>query len=206
MAVSKEKLRPSERQEQRISNLRKALAVIGNLMDRYQKIIETRRVRFYSVSSTWITILTYVVMVGVCIYMLYDLNFSSAQRREDEPMQPTLFYNIAFIILAIIGSYFLIITPQKLKVRFYENNSSISRKILLIQKTADINKWKLKKKETNYFLYWENNWIFQSYYITIVIDNNGFYINSYPFLDRNLDFGASQRNSDSIYDEMKGCL
>jgi hypothetical protein len=91
-------------------------------------------------------------------------------------------------------------------VTFYEDNTPINRKILQVQKAADINKWKLKRQEPNYFLYWENNWISQSYYITIVIDDNGFYINSYPFLDRNLDFGASQRNSDSIYDEMKGCL
>jgi len=175
-------------------------------MELYQNVIEKRRVQFTSVSTSWIGILTYVMMIGASIYVLYDLNFSPGHDSDDKPIQPTLFYNIAFTILLITCCYFLIITPQKLKVRFYENSTPISRKILLIQKAAEINKWKLKKKETNYFLYWENNWIFRSYYITIVIDDNGFYINSYPFLDRNLDFGASQKKSDSIYNEMKGCL
>jgi hypothetical protein len=186
-----------------ISQQRQALFVIGNLMERFQKIIEKGRVDLLTASSGGIiNLCARILMIGFCLYALYALNFSTKPNPLNQPVD---FLNVVFIILTILCIYLFFLSLQKLKIKFYKSISSFEKKKSAIETIAAANKWKLEKAEMNYYFFWENNYIL-SYYITIVFDEKGFYINSYPFLDKILDFGSSQKNSDDIYDQIKGCL
>ena len=172
-------------------------------MEHFRHIIEKGRVNLMTNSGGIITLSTRIIMIAVCLYVLYKMNFSNNENLEDQPIP---FLNLLFTISTIVCIYLLILSLQKLKTKFYKDVSSTERKDSAIQKVATRNKWKLKSKEKNYYFFWENNYIFQSYYITIVFDEQGFYVNSYPFLDRIIDFAASQQNSDAIFEQLKGCL
>ena len=50
----------------------------------------------------------------------------------------------------------------------------------------------------------EDNIIFQSYFVTVLIHKEGFYLNCYPYKDRVIDFGKSERWCDDLDDEIKG--
>jgi len=171
-------------------------------MERFRKIIEKGKVELTNVGGGIINFITGILVLVACLYALYKLNHSS-KPRDDQPVD---FFNIVFVLLIILCIYILILCILKLKIKLYKDNNPVEKKKLLIERFAEKNKWKLIKAETNYYLYWENNWIFGSYYVTLVVDDKGFYINSYPFYKTVLDFGASQRNSDEIYEELRELL
>jgi len=173
-------------------------------MERYKTIIEKGRVDFRSVSTGGILDLIFrAIIVGICLYVLYSLYFLKDPNAIEKPIA---FYKAVFVILTTLSVYFFIIARKKLKVQLYSDKSNIERKRKAVEKCATDYKWKLKKSELNYYFFWENNLIFQSYYVTIVLDEEGFYINSYPSFDRVFDFGASQKNSDEIYELLKEYL
>lgn len=172
-------------------------------MEEFRKIIERGKVDLSVSTAGLFQIFTLIFLIGACAFGLYKMNVVDDPNRLD---QPVAFYNVLFPILILLLAWILFLSIGKLKTIAYPNASPIDRKAKGVEKIASDNKWKLKKKEMNYYFFWENNWIFRSYYITIVFDENSFHINSYPSLDKFIDFGASKRNSNEVYKQIEACL
>jgi hypothetical protein len=141
-----------------------------------------------------------VFMLIICVYGFYYVN--THWTNEEEPNN-VLWGNIALFLITITLIWSLVAARNKLQIRFYEDDRPLDRKYVVINRLQKSNHWKLKKKEENYYLFFENNLMFQSYYITIIPTEKGFYINSFPSRGRVIDLGDSQKNSDEIFEEIE---
>ena len=97
-------------------------------------------------------------------------------------------------------------TFKKLRVKFYAHSSTIQQKIARVRELQQKDNWRLVKNEETYFLFFENNILTPSYHITIVFTEDGYYINSFPFHGRVLDFGLSERKSNNISKFLLNCI
>ncbi len=167
-------------------------------LNRYSEIIRNGKVQTSDIPNSSPQWVSNIILSLVSIWGLYYVN----AKWEDQQ----LIGSIACIALLVFSIYNPIQSKRKLKITFYEDHKSIDYKIKLIQKQQEINHWELMSSDKNYYLFFENNLIVQSYYITILIDQKGFYINCYPNKGRVLDFGRSQRWSDQLYEDIKACL
>jgi len=172
-------------------------------MEEFKKIIEKGKVDLSVSTVGFFQILTPIFLIVACTFGMYKMNIIDDPERLD---QPVAFYNVLFPILILLLAWIVLLSIRKLKTIAYPNSNPVDRKAKAVEKVASDNKWKLKKKDMNYYFFWENNWIFRSYYITIVFDENSFHINSYPSLNKIIDFGASERNSNEVYRQIEACL
>jgi len=92
------------------------------------------------------------------------------------------------IFLAVFSLYTLMLIRNKLKIKFYKDKRIIEKKHQIVQHLKKINHWRLEREDTNYYLFFENNILIPSYYITVVFDEEGFYLNCFPYMSRVLDF------------------
>ena len=168
------------------------------LLNKYEAIIKNGKVSFSDIPNSSPDWFSSVLLILVSSWGLYYVN----TKWEDQQ----LIGSIILIVLLVFSLYRPFQSIRKLKITFYEDHKSLDYKERLIQKQKEINHWELLSSDKNYYLFLENNLIIQSYYVTIVIDKKGFYINCYPNKGRVLDFGRSQRWSDELYEEMKACL
>lgn len=171
---------------------------MGTTLNKYEEIIKNGKVSFSDIPNSSPDWFSNVFLSLVSIWGLYYVN----TKWEDHQ----LIGSIILIVLLAFSIYQPIQSIRKLKITFYEDDKPLDYKERLIQKQKEINHWELLNSEKNYYLFFENNLIIQSYYVTIVIDQKGFYINCYPNKGRVLDFGRSQRWSDELYEKMKACL
>lgn len=171
---------------------------MGTILNKYEEIIKNGKVSSSDIPNSSPDWFSNVLLSLVSIWGLYYVN----AKWEDHQ----LIGSIILIVLLAFSIYQPIQSIHKRKIIFYEDDKPLDYKVRLIQKQKEINHWELLNSEKNYYLFFENNLIIQSYYVTIVIDQKGFYINCYPNKGRVLDFGRSQRWSDELYEEMKACL
>lgn len=146
-------------------------------------------------SPTW---WLYALYFLVSVWGLFYINLKWTEMQ--------LFGTIIMVFLLAFSIYIPIETLRKLRITFYEDSKPLDYKERLIQKQKDINRWELLKSDRNYYLFFENNLIIQSYYITILVDDKGFYLNCFPNKGRVLDFGCAQRWRDQLYEDLVACL
>ena len=177
-------------------------------MEKYEVIIDKGKISTSDISTSFSTWLTPVFLFVMGVFALYQLNYTSQPISTNETdfyqNSSHVLYNILFSLIAIFGIYLLFNSGKILKVIFCKDSKPVESKEKVIEKLMSDNKWKLVKKDINYYQFWENNIIAQSYYITIVFDEKGFYINSYPYLNRVIDFGKSKKRSNEISESIKG--
>ena len=166
--------------------------------NRYEEIIRDGKVPSSDIPNSSPQWVSNIFLSLVSIWGLYYVN----TKWEDQQ----LIASIVLTALLIFSFYSPIQTKRKLKITFYEDHKSLEYKERIIQKQKEINHWELLNSDKNYYLFFENNLIIQSYYITIVFDQKGFYINCYPNKGRVVDFGRSQKWSDQLYEDIKACL
>jgi len=175
--------------------------VIGKLMGepsiKYEEIIRNGKISASDIPNSSPQWVLNLILIIVSIWGLYYVNTKWEEQQ--------LIVSIFLVVLLAFSIYQPIQSKLKLRVTFYEDEKSVDHKIRLIQKQKEISHWELLKSDKNYFLFFENNLIIQSYYITIVIDQKGFYINCYPNKGRVVDFGRAQRWSDQLYEDIKAC-
>ncbi len=168
-------------------------------MERDKVIITTGKISFSDVGGTFNVWTSNIFMLAVAAFGLYYVN---TKWNNDSEENNILFGNIALAALAVISLYSMLLAKRKLKVNFYPDKRSSEIKEQVILKQKKVNRWRLKRAEKNYYLFYENNLFLQSYYITIVYDEIGFYLNCFPVLGRVIDFGRSQRWCDELYDDI----
>jgi len=171
---------------------------MGELSNTYEEIIRNGKISSSDIPNSSPEWVTNIFISLVSIWGVYYVNTKWVEQQ--------LIGSILLIALLAFSIYQPIQSKRKLKISFYEDEISLDQKIRLIQKQKEINHWELLKSDKNYYLFFENNLIIQSYYITIVIDQKGFYINCYPNKGRVVDFGRTQRWSDQLYEDIKACL
>ncbi len=169
-------------------------------MEKYQIIITKGRVSTSDFGYGFMSWGTNLFMMAVGLWGIYYVN-----TKWELDGNNILFGNMTTIFLTIFSAYLLYQTWRKLKVTFYPDKRTIESKERIIQQLKKENHWRLEKSDKNYYLFYENNIIIQSYYITIVYDEKGFYLNCYPSLDRVFDLGRSQRWADDLFEDIKGC-
>lgn len=170
-------------------------------MKKYQEIIAKGKITTADLGLTFDTWISYSVLLAMSILAIIVFNTDN-KKTVDYPNQPLLF-NFVFIVLSIFAAWCLFLTGKKLRTRFYKDNRSLEKKKQVIEHLKEVNHWRLKKEDTQYFLFLENNIIITSYYITIVYDETGFYLNCFPWRGRVFDFGKSYRWCDELFDDMK---
>ncbi|SRR5258706_15070988 len=173
-------------------------------MEKYQEIISKGKVSASEFGYSFLAWGSNILIILVSIWGFYYVN--TKWTTDDREPNKVIWGNIVMIFLAIFSSYILILTKKKLRLRFYKDKRTIEKKHHVIQHLKNENHWRLKKEDINYYLFFENNILISSYYITIVIDESGFYLNCFPFKSRVLDFGRSNRYCDELYKSIHDCL
>jgi len=171
-------------------------------MEKFQSIISKGKISTSDLGYNFVAWGSPIFMFGIGIWGLYYVNTAWEADTESNNI---LIGNIAFIFLILTCLYLLFLTNKKLKVTFYPDSRSNETKETVIQKLKSIKHWRVEKTEKNYYLIYENNILITSYYITIVFDETGFYLNCYPDLSRVIDFGRSKRWCNELYESIKGC-
>jgi hypothetical protein len=130
------------------------------------------------------------ILFGTSLWGVYYVNTNWSDEEESNKI---IFGNIATIALALITSSSLLLGWKKLKLKFYKDERTIEQKHEVIRLIKKTHHWRLEKEDVNYYVFFEDNLITTSYFITVVIDEAGFYLNCYPDKNRVLDFGKSTR-------------
>lgn len=159
-------------------------------MNKYQNIISDGKIPVSDVASIFGRAVNLLPLL-VGIWGLYYVNtYWDSNSGEND----VLFGNITTSFFILFGVYLLWVTKQRLKTTFYPDSRPIDSKLKIIEMQRAINHWQLKKTEKNYYMFYENNLLMPSYYITIVFDEKGFYLNCFPFLNWVLIFSSSQNH------------
>lgn len=156
---------------------------VCTVMERFETIIKNGKI-------SDITARVYVwalpgFLLFASAWAVYKINFGSLSA----PCAETDFYqngtnfifSIFFFLLMLFNIYLLFRGEKILRIVFCKDFGSNKDKEEIVKKLMLANKWKLKKSDQNYYQFWENNILSQSYYITIVFDRKGFYVKAIPF-------------------------
>ncbi len=175
-------------------------------MEPFETIIQKGKISDLNAHINVWGIPIFLLLISACC--VYGLNFTS---RPVLPGQSEYYQSTTDLILTVVCSLMMILSTYQLtraekilRLVFYKDVGSNEYKEKVIEKLVFNNKWKLNKSDKNYYRFWENNIFLQSYFITIVFDEKGFYVNSYPYLNRIIDFGLSERRSKEICASIKG--
>ncbi len=177
-------------------------------MERYEMIIKSGKVLNIS-ARIHIWGIPIIILLS-SLWTVYDINFASKPIPIDET---EYFQSRSNFILTILLSFFAIFSiyllarGEKILKTVVHNDSRPNRdKEKVIEKLGYLNNWKLSKRDKNIYEFWENNFLFQSYDITIVFDENGFYVNTLPTVTQVLDFGYCRKKSEEICSTIKDYL
>jgi len=154
-------------------------------MDKYQDIIAKGKISTSDFGYTFLAWGSNILFFLVSSWGLYHVN--TKWTYDDEPTK-VIWGNIIMIFLAVFSLYTLMLIRNKLKIKFYKDKRIIEKKHQIVQHLKKINHWRLEREDTNYYLFFENNILIPSYYITVVFDEEGFYLNCFPYMSRVLDF------------------
>ncbi|KAA9034569.1 hypothetical protein FW778_22290 [Ginsengibacter hankyongi] len=169
-------------------------------MERFETIIQKGKI----IDST-----ARAYVWGVPIFLLlgstaaaYEINFTSIPLGPGETdfyQNSTNFILTIFFLLVVLFSVYLLSRGEKiLRITFCKDDRSGEDKEKVIKNLMLANGWKLIESDRNYYKFWENNIFPQSYDITIVFDEKGFYVNSYLFYYKVIDFGTGKKRSEEV--------
>lgn len=172
-------------------------------MERYELIIQNGKISNTSARIHIWGIPIFLLLVN--IWVVYDINFipKTVLLNETEYFQKK-----TDIIITILSSLFIVFCifllakgERILKTVFLKDPRSIDDKKRAIEKLMLSYNWKLSKSDKNYYKFWEP-FIFTDDEITIVFDEEGFYVNTCPSV-KILDFGDCRKKSERICGSLK---
>lgn len=171
-------------------------------MEKYQDVITKGRITTSDFGYNFLAWGSNILFLLISSWGLYYVNTKWA---NDEEPNKIIWGNIIMIFLAIFSLYTLMLIRNKLKVNFCKDKKPIEKKHQIVQHLKKTNHWRLERADSNYYLFFENNILIPSYYITIVLDESGFYLNCFPYMSRVLDFGRSHRRCDELSESIYDC-
>ena len=169
-------------------------------MESPDTLIQRNRISLDDIDSTFNAWLVPVILFPSCI-----IGFLTVIKKHTLYFDDIILVTL-FGIGLLISCYLVYLIQKKSKLVFLQTDSPINIKEGIINKTKLTKGWKEKKQVENYFLFYENNYLDQSYYVTIIITKEGFYINYYPFQNRVLDLGLSNDRTEELVEGIKSLL
>jgi hypothetical protein len=177
-------------------------------MELHELIIKSGKVKNIS-ARIHIWVIPILILLS-CLWAVYDINFTPKPIPIEETeyflSRSNFIFTILFSLFIIFCIYLLARGEKILKTVVLKDSRSNSDKEKIIEKLRYLNNWKLSKKDKNIYEFWENNFYFQSYDITIVFDEKGFYVNTLPTVTQVLDFGYCRKKSEEICSAIKEYL
>ncbi len=172
-------------------------------MERYESIIRNGRISNIT-ARIHIWGIPIVILLGSLggIYNIFTTNSIPSGETEYFQSKTNFILTVIFSLFIVFSIFLLARGERILKTVFLKDSRSIDDKESAIEKLMLSYNWDLSKRDKNYYKFWENNFIFIDYEITIVFDENGFYVNTCPTYEI-LDFGDCRKKSERICGSLK---
>lgn len=171
-------------------------------MENYEEIIKRGSIRMKDVPSNYGIWVLPISFFFVSLYALYASNtepalLDSSETEYYQEWSATLF-NLFLMVIFAFSIYLLLTAKRFFNLVFVKCTLDDSEKEKIIARLKEDNKWEVQKKEDFHWLFYEHHLVTSSYYITVLYDEKGFYVNSFPFTKKVIDFGSKQKRSEEI--------
>lgn len=140
--------------------------------------------------------LNWILIFSASLLLFYMANFSDKlkinPKPEDVSPQTLNIFGFLFFIIGIIVFYK---NNKKFKLSRIDSNLSINKKIQIIELISNEMKYVLDKRIDNEFKFYDPSSLFRNdNNVTIIIDDNAFWINVLDADWASITFGAIKRN------------
>ncbi|HNP23453.1 MAG TPA: hypothetical protein PKM63_17915 [Panacibacter sp.] len=172
-------------------------------MQRYQQAIINDKVPLSIFDLVlFYTSSLFALVVGLIFF--YRINFTDF---KFDTTNQAIILNIFSIVFIAFGIYTAILNRQHFKFKFIESSKSKEEKEKIILGIANKSNWTLIKKDTNNFKFTDTfSWSKWRYNITVIYDDNGFYVNALTTQWKPIDRGTGKKIALETVDKIKGCL